>query len=68
MPKANGKHYPYTRIFNGETFRSSGRTFNKTGAKKRAANLRRSPGTKARAVRLGSTARYAVYAKKRGGY
>jgi len=76
MPKAGGRHYSYTKKFNGVQFRSSGRTFTKAGAKKRAAKLRKSrPGIKARSVRLGKTPRYAIYANTtivpdldRGGY
>ena len=64
MPKANGKHYSYTRQFNGRTYTSSGRTFSKTGANTSASNMR-NRGSAARVQRLGSSDRYAIYSRRK---
>ena len=63
MPKANGKHFSYTRTYGGKKFHSSGRTFTKADAKRSAKNMR-AKGTPARVQRLGSTNRYAIYARR----
>ena len=67
MPKANGKHYPYTRRFGGDTYRSDGRTFTKSEADKSAERSRKA-GAWARVVKLGKTNRYAIYKSNKGSW
>ena len=60
MPKANGKHFPYTKKICGRNFRSSGKTFNRLDAGINARKVRKR-GSNARVVRLGKSDRYAIY-------
>ena len=60
MPKANGKHYPYTKKIGGRNFRSSGKTFSRADADSNARTVRKR-GSNARVVRLGKSNRYAIY-------
>jgi len=66
MPQVGGKHYSYTRQFGGKTFRSTGQTYSKAGAKRAAERYRNTGGVgsrdrRHRVVRLGQTSKYAVY-------